>query len=117
LLTLYLAAGCVSDKKAQMEQHQAYIAGQEQALQTAAKAAPQGPVVYLQGPVQNPVIPWTDGLMLSQAIVNADYTDYMNPRAIRVIRNGQVAADLKGIDLLRHEDFALEAGDTVLIVP
>lgn len=116
ILAVGLAAGCVSKKKAEMEQRQAYLAGRREALQAAHEAG-QGPVVFVQGPVQNHVIPWTDGLMLSQAIVTAQYTAFMNPMVVRVIRHEQVAAELKGIDLLHHQDISLEPGDTVLIIP
>jgi hypothetical protein len=41
----------------------------------------------------------------------------MNPRLVRVLRGGQVAGELRGIDLLHHQDMDLEPGDTVIIVP
>jgi hypothetical protein len=41
----------------------------------------------------------------------------MNPLIIRVLRNGQVVREFKGVDLLHHEDMELENGDTVIIVP
>jgi len=120
LLAVVAGAGCVSQKKAQMEARQAYLAGQEQATQAAMQARQQqqqGPVVFVQGPVRNPVVPWEEDMTLSQAIVAADYTAFMNPELIRVIRNGQVAGEFKGIDLLHHQDMALEAGDTVIVMP
>ena len=118
LLAALAAGGCVSKKKEQLAARQAYVAGQEQAMQAAAQARQQqGPVVYLQGPVRHPVVEWKEGLTLSQAIVAADYTAFMNPALIRVLRNGQVAGEFKGIDLLHHQDMDLEAGDTVIIVP
>jgi hypothetical protein len=88
-------------------------------MQQAARRAreEQGPVVFMEGPVRNPVVPWEEGMKLSEAIVKAEYTSFMNPMLVRVLRNGQVAGQFKGIDLLHHEDMALEDGDTVLIVP
>jgi hypothetical protein len=65
----------------------------------------------------HPAVPWEEGMKLSQAIVAAEYTAFMNPRLIRVLRDGQVAGEIKGIDLLHHADMELENGDTVLIVP
>ena len=113
-----LAAGCVSRNKAQMEARQAYMNGQQQAMQARQQAAQaQGPSVFVQGPVQNPVVPWREGMTLSQAIVDADYTAFMNPRMIRVMRDGQLAGELKGIDLLHHQDMEVQSGDTVIIVP
>jgi hypothetical protein len=112
------AAGCVSRTKAQMEARQAYANGQQQALQAQQSAQQaQGPSVFLQGPVQNPVVPWRDGMTLSQAIVDADYTGFMNPRVIRVLRGGQIAGEFQGIDLLHHQDMDLQPGDTVIILP
>ena len=112
------AAGCVSSKKAQMEARQAYANGQQQALQAQQGAQQaQGPVVFLQGPVRNPIVPWRDEMTLSEAIVDAVYTGFMNPRVVRVLRGGQVAGELRGIDLLHHQDMDLEPGDTVIIVP
>jgi len=112
-------AGCVSQKKARDQARQAYLAGQQQAMMQSAQRArqQQGPAVFMQGPLRNPVVPWEEGLTLSQAIVKAEYTAFMNPLLVRVIRNGQIIAELKGIDLLHHEDLPLEDGDTVLIVP
>jgi hypothetical protein len=118
LLLVFFAAGCVSKKKAALEAQQAYVTGQTRALQAQQQAAAQqGPVVFVQGPVRNPVVPWKEDMTLSQAIVAADYTAFMNPELIRVIRNGQVAGEFKGIDLLHHQDMALEAGDTVIVMP
>jgi hypothetical protein len=118
LLAVAAGAGCVSQKRAQMQARQAYEAGQAQATQAAMQARQQqGPVVFVQGPVRNSVVAWQEGLKLSQAIVTAEYTGFMNPLVIRVLRHGQVAGEFKGIDLLHHEDMELEEGDTVLIVP
>jgi hypothetical protein len=56
-------------------------------------------------------------LTLTRAIAAAYYTAYMNPMVVRVLRNGQIVGDFKGIDLLRHQDMVLQPGDTVLIMP
>jgi hypothetical protein len=119
MLAVLAGAGCVSENKARNQARQAYLAGQQQATMQAAQRArqQQGPVVFMQGPVRNPVVPWEEGLTLSQAVVKAEYTAFMNPLLVRVIRNGQIAGEYKGIDLLHHEDMPLEDGDTVLIVP
>jgi len=117
-IAVVAGAGCVTKKKEQLEERRAFVAGQEQAMQAAMRARQdQGPVVFVQGQVRNSAVPWEEGLKLSQAIVTAEYTGFMNPRLIRVLRNGQVAGEFKGIDLLHHQDMELENGDTVLIVP
>jgi len=118
LLAVLAGAGCVSQKKAREEAHQAYVAGQEQAMQAAMRARQEkGPVVMVQGQVLHSAVPWQEGMKLSQAIVTAEYTGFMNPRLIRVMRSGQVEGEFKGIDLLHHQDMDLEDGDTVLILP
>jgi len=120
LLAVAAGAGCVSQKEAQLRARQAYVAGQEQATQAAVQARQkeqQGPVVVVQGPVRNSLVAWQEGMKLSQAIVTAEYTGFMNPLLIRVLRNGQVAGEFKGIDLLHRADMPLEDGDTVLVVP
>ncbi|MGD0816093.1 MAG: hypothetical protein ABSA83_21075 [Verrucomicrobiota bacterium] len=115
LCIVLLFAGCVSKKQAELQAHQAYMAGQAQAAkQWQAEKPPQ---VVVQGPVSNHIIPWTEGLTLAQSIVDANYTGFMTPKFVRVVRNGQLIESLKGIDLLHHEDVPLEAGDIVNIVP
>jgi hypothetical protein len=117
-LVVVISPGCVSQKKEQMEARRAFEAGQQQAVAAARSARlDQGPAVFVQGQVRNAAVPWEEGMKLSQAIVAAEYTAFMNPRLVRVIRNGQVAGEFKGIDLLHHADMELENGDTVLIIP
>jgi hypothetical protein len=110
-------AGCVSEKKAHLEAQQAYVAGQEQAMQAASQAQQQQqkPVVLVRGPVQNAVVEWQEGLKLSQAIVTAVYTGYRSPALIQVLRNGQVVGEFRGIDLINHQDMELLPRDTVMI--
>jgi len=122
VFSLFLAAlagtGCVTEKQAQTQARQAYVMGQERAMQAAMHARQQeSPVVILQGQVRHPEVPWQEGMKLSQAIVTAEYTGFMNPRLIRVMRSGKVAGEFKGIDLLHHQDMELDAGDVILIVP
>ncbi len=119
---LIAATGCVSQKKANERAREAYMQGQQQAMQTAMQTrqdqqAAEGPVVYVQGPVRHSQVPWEEGMKLSQVVAAAEYTGFMNPRHIRLLRNGQLAGELKGVDLLRHQDLDVEKGDTVLVVP
>jgi hypothetical protein len=115
LFLVLLLTGCVSKKEAEMQARQAYMEGQQQAAKQWQAERP--PEVIVHGPVRNPTVPWVDDLSLAQAIVDADYTGFMNPILIRVIRNGQMVEEMKGIDLLHHQDFPLEPGDIVDIVP
>jgi len=108
-----LTSGCETKSRARLEARQAYVEGQEQAL---AQSRPKPPIVTVTGPVRNSIIPWTEELTLDKAIVAADYTGYLNPRLIRVIRDGQ-ATDIKPSALLNGEDMPLQAGDTIQVVP
>ena len=117
LTMIFATAGCVSSRKAKMEAGQAYIQGQQQAMQAQQRSIQaQGPSVFSRTSEESVVV-WREGMKLSEAIVAADYTAFMNPEMIRVMRNGQVAGELKGIDLLRHQDMELQSGDTVIILP
>jgi hypothetical protein len=112
------AGGCVSQKKAKMEARAAFVSGEQQAMQARIHAQEaQGPVVFLQGPIQNPVVQWRENMTLSEAIVDANYTAFMNPRLVRLIRGTQVVGELKGIDLLHHQDLDVQPGDTIIIIP
>jgi hypothetical protein len=110
-----LLGGCVSKREAQLQARQAYAAGQAQAA--AQWQAQRLPEVIVRGPVQNQIVPWTEDMTLSKAIVDAVYTGYMNPLLIRVTRNGQIVTQMKGIDLLHGQDVPLQAGDIVDVVP
>ncbi len=112
-LLALLLAGCESRTKAQLDAQRAYIAGQRQAAQPGQTQQP--PRVYVRGHVRNSTVPWTDDLTLSKAIVAADYTGFMNPVNVRVIRNGQIAEDMRGIDLLHGRDAPLQPGDIVVL--
>ena len=114
VLALFLA-GCVSKKEAELKAHEAYMAGQAEAAKQWQSQRP--PQVIVQGPVRHPVVPWTEGLTLAKAIVDADYTGFMNPILVRVIRNGQMIEEMKGSDLLHGRDLPLQPGDVVDIVP
>lgn len=115
LLTL-LAVGCESKREAKLQAQQAYLAGQASAAQIAQSQTQRHPQVIVQGTVRNPVVPWTEGLTLAHAIVAADYTGFMNPIYVRVIRNGQMVEEIRGVDLLHGQDFPLQAGDIVMLI-
>jgi hypothetical protein len=115
ILLVLLLAGCVSKKQADLQARQAYMAGQAQAAKEWQAKRP--PEVVVRGPVRNPVVPWTEGLTLAKAIVDADYTGFMNPMLVRVTRNGLIIEEMKGADLLHGRDVPLQPGDIVDIVP
>src|SRR5271170_4979329 len=98
ILLVLLLAGCVSRKEADLRVRAAYLEGQQQAARQWQSQQP--PQITVRGPVRNPVVPWQDDLTLAKAIVDSNYTGFMNPVLIRVIRNGETVEALKGIDLL-----------------
>jgi len=114
LLPLLLAAltACESKSQSRLEAQRAFVAGQQQALvQSGAKPR----IVTVKGRVRNSIVPWTDGMTLRSAIIAADYTGYMDPVLIRVVRDGQ-NTDFKPSDLLQGQDMPLEAGDLVQLI-
>jgi hypothetical protein len=104
--------GCETKREAHLQEQQAYVAGQQQALE---QSKPKAPVVTFAGHVNHPVIPWTEDLTLSKAILAADYTGYLRPRLIRVNRKGEIT-EIKTSALLDGQDMPLEAGDVVEVV-
>jgi hypothetical protein len=113
LLFLSLAvSGCVSKTKAQAEARAAYAAGQRDAY--AHIAAAQRTSIKVFGPVQNPEVPWVEGLTLAQAIATANYTARGNPQEITLLRRGENAS-IDPRDLLNGHDVPLEPGDTITL--
>jgi hypothetical protein len=113
LLFLSLAAsGCISKTKAQAEARAAYAAGQRDAY--AHIAAAQRTSIKVFGPVQNPEVPWVEGLTLGQAIATANYTARGNPQEILLLRRGENAT-IDPRDLLNGHDVPLEPGDTITL--
>jgi hypothetical protein len=117
LLTIsWLLNGCVSKSKADAQARMAFLAGQQQAtMRMQQMQQPQqarGPSVTFTGPVQNFVVAWRVGLMLTQAIVGANYLGNGDPSAIVIHRSGQdIPIDPK--QLLNGEDFPLQIGDVI----
>ena len=112
-LLLSFTTGCETKSRARFEARQAYVEGQQQALE---QSGPKPKIVTVTGQVRNPVIPWTEDLTLAKAIDAAQYTGYLNPRLIRLIRDGQ-PTDIKPSALLNGQDMPLQPGDTIQVVP
>ena len=106
--TTALFIGCVSQSKAKANAQDAFLAGQNAALQQA----PQFPTVTVLGPVQNHSVPWVAGLTLVQAVATANYLDSHEPKHIIITRQGE-SATLNGDILLNGAVVPLEAGDVV----
>jgi len=110
-LIAVLFCGCVSKSKAQARAQAAYLAGQNAALRQQ-QAQAQGVMVI--GPVQNPDVPWVEGLTLRQAIATANYLGQHDPKEIIITRQGETAK-LAPKMLLIGSDVPLEQGDTITI--
>ncbi len=79
------------------------------------QAQVQGPIVRINGPVKNPVVPWTEGLTLLKAIMAAEYLPSANPAQIVLVRGG-VGRRLDVTGLLNGVDVPLQPGDVVQII-
>jgi hypothetical protein len=107
-----LSNACTTKSSANAKARAAFIAGQQEAamrmqMQTAH------PTVSVAGQVRTPTQPWTEGLMLSQAIINSGYSG-RQPSRILIVRSGRaIRVDPK--KLLGGEDIPLQAGDIVQI--
>jgi protein involved in polysaccharide export with SLBB domain len=113
ILLLALATqGCSTNSTARLKQQNAYLAGQNAALQQQALAAAQAQGVAIVGSVQNPAVPWVEGLTLGQAIATANYAGTDAPRQIIITRQGE-SATLDAKVLLDGTEIRLEKGDVV----
>jgi hypothetical protein len=112
LLTLLSLCGCVSKTKAQAQARAAFAAGQRDAY--AHIAADERKTIKIFGPVQNPEVPWMEGLTLAQAITTANYSARGTPQEIILLRRGE-SATIDPRDLLNGNDVPLEPGDTITL--
>jgi hypothetical protein len=119
------AAGCASKKKSQDENlRRAYVAGaqaaREQIMQGQVQepqmhmAPTSDPQVRILGPVRNPVLPWTDGMTLGRALVQAQYQRNNTPSVITIYRNNQ-PLQIDPQTLLNGADYPLFPGDMVYL--
>jgi hypothetical protein len=112
LLTWLSLCGCVSKTKAQSQARAAYAAGQRDAY--AHIADDERTTIKIFGPVQNPEVPWMEGLTLAQAIATANYSARGTPQEIILLRRGE-SASIDPRDLLNGNDVPLEPGDTITL--
>ena len=109
--------GCASESKAQLREKNAFLAGQNIALQqqqtqAATQSALQSPGVTVVGAVQHPQVPWVTGLTLAQAVATANYVGPNEPSQIIITRNGE-SASLDASVLLNGAVIPLEIGDVI----
>jgi len=105
-----LLASCTTRSAAQANAREAYLAGQNAALQK--QLASQAPGVTVMGPVQTPQVPWVAGLTLVQAVATANYLGAQAPKEIIITRQGEIAT-LPATVLLNGVPVPLEPGDVI----
>jgi len=108
LLCALAAAGCTTKANSRQQAAQAWQAGQKAAQQQTAAASG----ITVLGAVQNPQVPWVEGLTLTQAIATANYTGPRDPKEIIITRQGE-SATLSVKDVLRGAVIPLERGDVI----
>jgi len=102
---------CLSKSRSQDRARKAFLEGRKTGAAAATQQLqqPQATVVTVLGEVRNPVIPWTPGLTLAQAIAQAQHLGRRTPRAV-VLSHGEESATL-------HPDFVLQNGATIQLEP
>jgi hypothetical protein len=115
--------GCVSKAKARKQAEQAFIAGQQQAMQRMQQqgtgvepglARTTQPTVTLLGSVRKSSVPWTPDLTLAKALVEGEYTGSSDPTEIYIVRGG-IARPVDPAKLIGGQDIPLQAGDMVQV--
>jgi hypothetical protein len=123
MVAVLASAGCVSKKVAAAQARAAYLAGQRDAMaqivqQSASGVAEPSPDlaaitnITFVGPVENPVVPWSNGLTLAKAIVAAVYHSAVDPTMI-VIKRAHQEIQIEPSRLLNGGDFPLLPGDVI----
>jgi uncharacterized membrane protein len=110
LFLALIVSGCTTRSKSRAQAQSAFLEGQNVLLRQQQQASG----VTIIGPVQNPQVPWVEGLTLAQAIATANYLDSQAPTEIIITREGENA----GVDpkvLLRGVPVPLEAGDVITL--
>jgi hypothetical protein len=111
-LLVLAVAGCATKSRTQLENQNAFLAGQNAELRQQAQVTAQTAGVTVLGAVQNSQVPWVAGLTLAQAVATANYIGTQEPKAIIITRNGESAA-LDAKVLLDGTDIPLEIGDVI----
>ena len=113
LMASVLVAGCTSKSKSRANAQKAFRAGQAQA--TMAAEARQKNISFT-GPVLNPIVTWTEGLTLAEAIVAARWSGLADPRLVIFTRAGE-RVELTPNESVAAAQLPLEPGDAVELVP
>lgn len=104
--------GCVSKSRADKKAQEAFILGQQTAIQQIQNAPK---IITVHGDVQNNIIPWTSDMTLAKAILAAKWRGLREPKFVTIIR-GEESYKLKMSDFITAgEDLPLEAGDVIIL--
>lgn len=116
LLAVALAClgGCASKPDLRRQTDAAFRAGREEAQRQAYES--RFPLVTVTGAVRHPKIDWTPDLTLARALVAAEYVGARDPQAF-ILRRGAEEARITLKELLAGEDWDLQAGDRIEVVP
>jgi hypothetical protein len=115
--------GCVSKATARKQAQQAYIAGQQHAMQQmqqqtmgveAGQSRTTQPTVTLLGNVRKSFVPWTPDLTVAKALVEGEYTGTSDPTEIYIVRAG-LAHPVDPAKLISGQDVPLQAGDVLQV--
>lgn len=111
--TVAIQSGCVSKSKAQAKEREAFRAGQKQA---AIAAQIRQSNIAVTGSVLNPMVIWTEGITLAEAIVAARWTGSGDPRLVVLTRKGE-RVELTPGESLAAAQLPLEPGDEIELLP
>lgn len=114
LLVLASLTGCVSRSRERADLKSAFRAG-EQKGEALAEAKRNG--ISFTGQVLVPIVPWTEGLTLADAIVAAHWTGLHDPRLIIVTNRNGERMELMPEEAVMAGELPLAPGDTIELVP
>src|SRR5262249_32451957 len=114
ILSLTLVTGCVSKARTRIEVQKAFRAGEVKG-QALAEAKRSG--ISFPGPVLVPIVPWTEGLTLAQAIVAAHWTAIQDPRLIIVVNSAGERLELTPYEAQTAAEMPMQPGDEIELVP
>ena len=114
ILTALFLIGCASNKRKPTEAQVQFAAGQEEAFAMLTRNGIY--VVRVVGPFKRPVLPWHEGLTLTQVILEAGYMEQRDPAQI-IIQRGPAAEPVDPSSLLGGEDVPVQAGDVIHVLP
>ena len=83
----------------------------------ARRYAPKQNGISFTGQVLVPIVPWTEGLTLAQAIIAAHWTGLHDPRLIIIVNRDGERMELMPEEAEMAAELPLAPGDAVELVP